>query len=105
MIKVVSQNLHATDRLPEEIAKAVQMLASITQSIQETAQSGAYSLVQKDLERAVRELQYIDRMIDEHYGEDIPGTPLHERATPDSNYLLNPKFHSRSIQPTAPQVP
>ncbi len=98
MIKIVSQNIHTPDKLPEEINKAVQMLVSIAQSIQETAQSGAYSLVQGELERAVRELQYIDRMIDQHYGDITLGTPLHERATPDSNYLLNPNFHSDSPQ-------
>jgi hypothetical protein len=94
MIKIVAQNLHAPDKLPDEIMKATQMLVSIAKSIQETAQSGAYSLVRGELERAVRELQYLDRMIDEHYGEDMPGTPLHERAGPNSNYLLNPQFHS-----------
>ncbi len=74
---------------------------SIAQSIQEAAQSRVFSDVQEDLERAVRELQYLDRMIEEHYGDTIPDTiprpPLHERATPDSNYLLSPEFHSRPL--------
>ena len=98
MLKIVSQNLHPQDKLPEEILKSADMLISVAQSIKENAQSGAFSLAQKDLERAVRELQYIDRMIEEVYGDlGTPKNPLHERATPNSNYLLNPEFHSRPL--------
>lgn len=97
MIKIVSQNLHTPDKLPAEIVKSCGMLVSIAQSIKESASSGNYSHAQENLDRAARELQYIDRMIDEVYGKlGTPDNPLHKRVNPDSNYLLNPKFHSPS---------
>ncbi len=98
MIKIASPNLHSQDKIPDEINKSADMLMSIARSIKETAQSGIYSGVQDSLEMAVRELQYLDRMIEEHYGDripnKIPNPTLHERATPDTNYLLRPEFHS-----------
>lgn len=100
MFKIVSQQLHQPENLPDEINKSALMLTSIAQAIRDAAQSGAYNEVQKTLERAVRELQYLDRMIDESYGGlGTSGNPLHERATPETNYLLNPEFHLPSSTP------
>jgi hypothetical protein len=95
MIKIVAQNLHTPDKLPDEIVKSCDMLVSIAQSIRESVLSGNYNHAQGNLDRAVRELQYIDRMIDEAYGDlGTPENPLSKRVTPESNYLLNPQFHS-----------
>ncbi len=83
--------------LPKEIMKSCNMLESIFRSIKEAAQSSAFSEAQKNLDRAARELQYIDHLINQYYKEqgiESLGTPLHERATPNSNYLLRPDFHN-----------
>jgi hypothetical protein len=97
MLKIKAQNLHASDKLPQEIEKSCDMLVSIAQSIRESVLSGNYSHAQGNLDRATRELQYLDRMIDETYGDlGTPENPLHKRVTPDSNYLLRPEFHSPS---------
>ena len=78
------------------INRSCAMLVSISKTIQTTAQSGIYFGVAKDLERAYRELQSIDKLIEATYeqqGLGGGGLPLHDRATPESNYLLDPKFH------------
>jgi len=90
MLKISSPS---SAQLSEKINESIKMLVLRVNTIQEEAQAGVYSSVQKYLDMAAMELQYIDKMIEEHYKGDIPeNTPtpsLYERTPPEINYLTN----------------
>ena len=105
MLQTISQNLHSKEDIPEAINTSCHLLMSTVKSIQEDAKSGYYFGVRGKLDLAVRELQYLDRMITESYGHEskhYPSPSLHERATPGGNYLLSPEFHKKREQTPLP---
>ena len=100
MLKINSEHLNKQSQQDIEINKSCDMLVSISNSIREDAQSGAFSSAQANLDRAIRELQYIDQLINQLYQQQgLPGgATLHERATPENNYLLRPDFHKKKCE-------